>query len=351
MAPRISKKKAGKSLQDKIAAASEPSEVFGEWKVSDGIDHEIWLDMQFDDLSEQVAAAPDLLVNLNHLKIRAKVNHERSKIEHNGKKFSIGFAGAAAGLVRFDSSPFAQGDRAKIYLGEPKSGRLAELRSKMALKLSNAGDTDAVTRMRSEFNILTKHLEYKKGIPTVFNGGSMKGARYGILMGNYSCYISLAELMAALGGTVSLEDCRWIFGGVYQILAHAKRCGVVHCAVLPEHILVKPETRSVVLCGWGSARLLHEKCQSRINPFLPPEVNLGGTVDYGTDLFSMAGAMVKAAAGAAATAQGMPDYYPEPLCNLMLSAFLPATFRTSLEAFWQDFNAIVDGTTETKNKK
>ena len=306
--------------------------------------------MQADDLSERTDSQ-EVLQKIHNLMIRAKVNHEREKIPHNGRKFAVAFGGESGGSVKFDSSPFAVGDHSIIYLGTPDSGKLAELRPKMALKLSNAGDETAVKRMRSEVDILTKHLDYKSGIPTVFNSGTMKGGRYGILMCNYSCYISLAELMTALGGTVSLEDCQWIFGGVVSALTNSKHCGVVHCAVTPEHILVKPETRQVILCGWGSARLLHERCSIRISPFLPPEVNLGQAVTYATDVFGVAGAIVKATGGTAATAQGMPDYYPETLCNLMVSAFLPMSVRTPLEAFWSDFNAIVDGTTETKNQK
>ncbi|MFC6935148.1 hypothetical protein ACFQHO_35745 [Actinomadura yumaensis] len=61
---------------------------------------------------------------------------------------------------------------------------------------------------------------------------------------------TLAEVRAAYPGGVDPRDAAWMWRRLLVALGHAHRAGVVHGAVLPEHVLVHPEEHGLVLADW-----------------------------------------------------------------------------------------------------
>ncbi|GAA2577117.1 molecular chaperone DnaJ [Actinomadura fulvescens] len=61
---------------------------------------------------------------------------------------------------------------------------------------------------------------------------------------------SLAEVRAAYPDGVDPRDAAWIWRRLLVALGFAHRAGVLHGAVLPEHVLIHPEKHGLVLVDW-----------------------------------------------------------------------------------------------------
>lgn len=72
------------------------------------------------------------------------------------------------------------------------------------------------------------------------------------------------EQVKAKHGAVDHRHVAWIFKRLVSVLGLAHRAGIVHGAVLPQHVLINPVTHKIVLVGWGQS------------------VAIGGVVKYGS---------------------------------------------------------------------
>ncbi len=63
-------------------------------------------------------------------------------------------------------------------------------------------------------------------------------------------FCSLAEVMAAYPDGVDPRDAAWIWRRLLVALGNAHRAGVIHGAVLPEHVLIHPRDHGLVLVDW-----------------------------------------------------------------------------------------------------
>jgi serine/threonine protein kinase len=71
-------------------------------------------------------------------------------------------------------------------------------------------------------------------------------------------------------------------------LGHAHRCGVVHGAVLPEHVLIEPAEHGLTLVDWCYSTAPGGKVPAlveRYRDWYPPEVPAGQPVGPGTDIY------------------------------------------------------------------
>jgi hypothetical protein len=66
-------------------------------------------------------------------------------------------------------------------------------------------------------------------------------------------YYTLAEVKLAYPGGIDVRDGAWMFNRLLGALLVMQQAGVVHNAVLPDHILVHPEKHNAKLCGWSYA--------------------------------------------------------------------------------------------------
>jgi serine/threonine protein kinase len=61
---------------------------------------------------------------------------------------------------------------------------------------------------------------------------------------------SLAEVRAAFPGGLDPRDVLWMWRRLLVALGYAHRAGVIHGAVLPEHVLIHPRDHGLVLVDW-----------------------------------------------------------------------------------------------------
>ncbi|GAA3983825.1 hypothetical protein GCM10023085_77470 [Actinomadura viridis] len=63
-------------------------------------------------------------------------------------------------------------------------------------------------------------------------------------------FVTLAEVRRAHPGGLDARDAAWMWRRLLVALGFAHRAGVLHGAVLPEHVLVHPEQHGLVLIDW-----------------------------------------------------------------------------------------------------
>jgi hypothetical protein len=118
---------------------------------------------------------------------------------------------------------------------------------------------------------------------------------------------SLAEVAANRPHGLDPRDAAWMWRRLLVALGLAHRAGVIHGAVLPEHVLIEPDDHGVVLVDWCySATEEHERIAAivpRYRDHYPTEVLDRGTPGPCTDLAMAARLM----------ADLMGDRAPQPL--------------------------------------
>jgi hypothetical protein len=74
--------------------------------------------------------------------------------------------------------------------------------------------------------------------------------RHANVLGALPGFVSLAEVGAAFGGGVDPRDAAWMWRRLLVAIGAAHRAGVIHGAVLPEHVLIHPAGHGLVLVDW-----------------------------------------------------------------------------------------------------
>jgi hypothetical protein len=119
--------------------------------------------------------------------------------------------------------------------------------------------------------------------------------RHGNVMARLAGFASLAEVRAAFPGGLDPRDAAWMWRRLLVAIGAAHRAGVIHGAVLPEHVLIHPAEHGLVLVDWCySSRLPGSRAGScavlpaivgRYRDWYPPEVLAGGPAGPDADIW------------------------------------------------------------------
>ena len=74
--------------------------------------------------------------------------------------------------------------------------------------------------------------------------------RRGNLLGALNGFASLVQVRAAFPRGVDPRDAAWMWRRLLVAIGAAHRAGVIHDAVLPEHVLIHPAEHGLVLVDW-----------------------------------------------------------------------------------------------------
>lgn len=139
----------------------------------------------------------------------------------------------------------------------------------------------------------------------------------------------------AAGQGMAPPEMVWLFSRVLAALGTAHDLGIVHGALLPAHILVRPGDRNAKLVEWcysvADGAPLRAIC-SRDEGAYPPEVHVRQPVTPATDLFMAAGCMVRLLGGGA-PGEPLPPSIPMPLAALLRGCLIPAPARRADDAW------------------
>jgi len=116
----------------------------------------------------------------------------------------------------------------------------------------------------------------------------------------------------------------WIFNRLLTILGFVHRQGVIHGAVLPDHVLIHAPTHSLQLVGWGHGVGVGQRLGrlgARYRGWYPPEAARQQPVAVATDLYLAARCFVYLAGGDPLT-NVLPAHVPAPLRRFVLTCLL-----------------------------
>lgn len=140
----------------------------------------------------------------------------------------------------------------------------------------------------------------------------------------------------------------WIFKRLLTAIGFAHRCGWVHGAVLPSHVLVHAENHGLQLIGWGQAVKIGEKITSGSANYLgwyPVEVISKKAVRTSTDVYLAAKTMVWLSGGDA-TSNSIPASVPAEISRFLRSCLIegPAMRPEDAWGLLDSFNEVLQGT-------
>jgi hypothetical protein len=113
--------------------------------------------------------------------------------------------------------------------------------------------------------------------------------RRGNVIGPLPGFVSLAEVLAAYPAGVDPRDAAWMWRRLLVAIGTAHRAGVIHGAVLPEHVMIHPAEHGLVLVDWcystqaPAGRLA--AVVARYRPWYPRGVLTGGQAGPDLDIW------------------------------------------------------------------
>ncbi|HEX9369405.1 MAG TPA: hypothetical protein VF897_00290 [Roseiflexaceae bacterium] len=150
-------------------------------------------------------------------------------------------------------------------------------------------------------------------------------------------YVALAEVLRAYPGGLDAADAAWMFNRLLAALGVAHGLGIVHGAVLPAHVLIRPADHNGMLIDWCYSVADGEPLKAISPPHAadyPPEVHARQPATPATDIFMAARCMARLLGG---DAQDLPARVPRPIAALLRACLLPSPHRRPGDA-WQLFD-------------
>lgn len=126
-------------------------------------------------------------------------------------------------------------------------------------------------------------------------GAGAGAVRRGNLFGCLDGFRDLTRVRAAFPGGVDPRDVAWMWRRLLVGIGFAHRAGVVHAAVLPDHVMIHPGQHGLVLVDWcysvTSPTDRVPAIVARYQDWYPPELAGTGTAHPGTDIYLAARCM------------------------------------------------------------
>ena len=142
---------------------------------------------------------------------------------------------------------------------------------------------DSATGVRRRVNVLSCHSGSARPTP---RSDPERSAAPGLR--------SLAEVRRAYPHGLDARDVAWMWRRLLVALGLAHRAGVVHGAVVPDHVLIEPDGHGLVLVDWCYAVEPGDRVPALVPAYAdryPPEVTARRPAGPGTDLAMAAGCM------------------------------------------------------------
>jgi serine/threonine protein kinase len=158
-------------------------------------------------------------------------------------------------------------------------------------------------------------------------------------------YVSLAEVLQAYPNGLAPADAAWMFNRILTVLGVAHSLGIVHGAITPAHVLVRPADHNGMLIDWCYSVPAGEPLKAISPPYAadyPPEVQARQPATPATDLYMAARCMTRLLGGHPAT-QELPPSVPRPIRTLLRACLLPSAQRRVDDAWhvFDDFHEIL----------
>jgi hypothetical protein len=151
--------------------------------------------------------------------------------------------------------------------------------------------------------------------------------RRGNVLRDLDGFSTLAQVRAAYPGGVDPRDAAWMWRRLLVAIGAAHRAGLVHGAILPEHVLIEPGQHGLVLADWcysGPAGGRLPALVGRYADWYPADVAAGQPAGQDTDIWLATGCLTEL----------MGDQMPRPLALFARGCTLAHRQRRPQDA-WQ----------------
>ncbi|TQS46935.1 lipopolysaccharide kinase InaA family protein [Cryptosporangium phraense] len=188
-------------------------------------------------------------------------------------------------------------------LGDPITGDLADLfrvrSAKGTALLKVARDPADNDLLETEAAVLRRRKQKPAFFPRLFDtlvmddDGDRRAAN---VLEHCAGFVSLAEVERAYPDGLDPRDAAWMWRRLLVALGAAHRAGVVHGAVLPEHVLIHPAEHGLVIVDWCYAVIGRGPIPAlvaRYRDAYPPEVPAKEPATPATDLYLASGLMLR----------------------------------------------------------
>lgn len=160
--------------------------------------------------------------------------------------------------------------------------------------------------------------------------------------------VTLADIIAAYPDGIHPADMAWMFNRLLAALAVTHSQGLVHGAVLPPHLLLRPADHNGMLLDWCYSVEIGRPIKAISPPYrswYPPELLAKQPATPASDLFLAARCMVAVLGGRVAGQEhGIvwgKTAVPRPITALLQSCLIPAPHRRP-DNGWELFEALRD---------
>ncbi len=158
-----------------------------------------------------------------------------------------------------------------------------------------------------------------RAVPDLIDSGVHNGLETTVFR-VFSGYVDLAHLIRTFPDGLEFRDVSWIWKRFLSILWFAHKEGVIHGAMLPEHMYVHPIDHGPKLIEWGYATSTRGKIKALRAEFVryyAPEILGRQSVTYCTDLYMLGKTILRLLGGDLDT-NAMPKTVPSEFQALVL---------------------------------
>lgn len=213
---------------------------------------------------------------------------------------------------------FATGDFANIHLGRDARGGSVLMKvaaeTSMNAYLAKEGAFYKQLALRSELAPLRRYLPE---LLDSFSISERTSEQYRVNVFRYMPgYVSLKTIHDAYPKGLDPKDAAWIWRRLIAQALAAEAIGVVHGAIVPDHVLVQPDTHEPLHLGWVHSVERPEERQARLTTVIdrwrdwyPKEIFAREIPSLQTDLYMVGKTMIYLAGGDVARNR-FPRHYP-----------------------------------------
>jgi serine/threonine protein kinase len=238
-------------------------------------------------------------------------------------------------------SPLAGGDLCQVYRGRRDDG--AAVVFKVA---RDPADNDLVENEATILRALAadpRVAPYRPYFPALidafdYGDATTTGVRRTNVLPHLEGFLSLREVRTRFPAGLPVEHMGWIWRRLLTALAATHRTGIVHGAVLPDHVLIHPTQRGLVLIDWSYALRDPARDDSHIpaistayTAWYPVEVWQKRPPTPATDLFLAARCMMDLLGGDPLSGV-MPASVPASISRFLRGTALPRPHQRPRDA-------------------
>ena len=218
----------------------------------------------------------------------------------------------------FRNIPFKKGHISMLYRGYTKNSDRVQVLAKISRNPS------CNPMLFQEADILKELFPQaiSEYIPTVFDTTtvSVGGKQYAVVITSFQDgYYSLAEILSAYPNGFDPLNAAWIGRRVIAQALCAKILESIHSSIIPDHILIHPESHKPMHIGWGHSLRPSKGGVAILNKIIPirreyypPEVFRREELTRSADIFMVGKILVKIFGGDIQS-NVIPNALPKPL--------------------------------------